>query len=83
MDTQITDDHRTDALDYEAFEEMLHSAAFARLYQRIQLALNTTQNQCEREDDVVRLRRAQGCAAGLRMVLSLPQQILAEMRPRK
>ena len=83
METLINDDRRADALDREAFEEMIQSAVFARLWQRIQNALNGVLNQCERSDDDLVVRRAQGQAAALRMVLGLPQQMLNEMKERK
>lgn len=83
MDAQVTEDRRSDALDREAFEDMVQSAAFGRLFQRIQGALNSMQSQCERADDILSVRRAQGQVAALRMVLNLPQQILSEMRGRK
>ena len=80
MQTKTTVEQRTDALDAEAFSDMVRSHAFALLRDRIQRALSIVSNDCEREDDHLKMRRAQGQVAALRMVLGLPDQMLAEMK---
>ena len=61
---------------------MLASRPFAVFQERVTNALLTASGDCEREDDELKLRRAQGRAAALRMVLALPAHIKAEMRPK-
>jgi len=75
---------RFDALEREAFENMVRSGAFQLFGERIRKALQVAGADCERADDELKLRRAQGQAAALRMVLALPEQILTEMKgPKK
>lgn len=74
---------RADALDREAFEDMLRSKVFGLLRERLQQALKQVVTRCEAEESELHLRRAQGEAKALRMALALPDQILQEMKGRK
>lgn len=83
MQTKLTSARRTDALDYEAFEDMLTSRPFGVFLNRVHDALAVAVHACTRTDDETQLRRAQGQAAAYRTVLGLPELIKAEMRPKK
>ena len=80
METKITTDTRPDQLDAEAFRDMMRSRAFGLLQHRINSTLEQAKNDCEREDDDLKLRRAQGQVAAYHVVLSLPEIMLGEMR---
>lgn len=81
MDTTLTRVHRLDALDAEAFGDMLASASFHLFLDRVRQQLARELAVTERSAEALAIRRAQGGAAALRTVLALPEQILAEMQP--
>jgi hypothetical protein len=62
---------------------MAESAAFARLWQRVDREMQRVCDACEQAESVADLRRAQGAARALRMVLGLPAAMLAEMRKKR
>lgn len=74
---------RFDALDRERFEEMIASPPFAIFRQRIQAALAVNERACQDQADIIELRRAQGAAKALHMVLRLPEQIVEEMKEKR
>jgi hypothetical protein len=82
VEAKLKPTQRFDALDEEAFAEMLKSRSFAIYRDRLEKTLEVQRGQCERCDDDLGLRRAQGQVAALRVVQGLPEQILAEMRSR-
>ena len=74
---------RVDVLEVEAFKKMTESAPFLRIWVRIGAENSRAFMRCAREDNELDLRRAQGAQAALAMVLTMPEQILAEMRAGK
>lgn len=75
--------NRLDALDIEAFETMLASEPFRFYRERVDIELARAQNDCENANDERELRRAQGAAKALRVVLALPEMILKTMKDGK
>lgn len=80
MEARLTPANRLDQLDAEQFRDMLASEPFQRVMARIRAELERARESCAGEDDELKLRRAQGAAAALRMALGLPEQILAEIK---
>lgn len=83
MDAKLTTTHRLDHLDAQRFAEMLASPAWSRFEARVQSELDRLCGTCQGHDSGLSVRRAQGGVAALRAVLSLPQQMLSEMRSPK
>jgi hypothetical protein len=71
---------RFDALDAEAFDDMLLGKPFGVFMDRVHQALRTAEGDCYREDEELNVRRAQGRVAALRMVAELPAMIKSDMR---
>jgi hypothetical protein len=80
---QLKPSVRGDAIGADLFEKMLALPAFAKLWARIGAERDRAAAACLREDDEMKLRRAQGAASALSAALALPAQMLAEMRQRK
>jgi hypothetical protein len=80
MDAKLTSTARFDEVDAQRFKTMMESDSFARFGARIVAELERAQFACERAEEVIQLRRAQGVATALRMVLELPKTMLAEMK---
>lgn len=74
---------RFDDLDREEFQKMFESAAFKRFEGRVNDMLRRTQEDAERLDSELDVRRAQGGAKALRAVLNMPAIMLDEMQRRK
>jgi hypothetical protein len=74
---------RYDAIGADMFEKMLALPGFAKLWARLTAERDRAASACLREDEELKLRRAQGASAALTAALSLPAQMLAEMRARK
>lgn len=71
---------RFDAIDTERFETMIESPAFALYRARLVDELERARGDCEAQDDLKPIHRAQGVVHGLRTALGLPQAIAQEMR---
>jgi hypothetical protein len=69
-----------DALDREAFKQMIQSAPFRLLQNRIGLELSRAEEACVRSDAALEIRRSQGKVAALRVALELPDKIYKEMQ---
>jgi hypothetical protein len=74
---------RFDALDAEAFEEMLASRPFAMYQGRLIKELERNQEELERRCDEPTTAFIRGCISMLRVVLGLPGQIHSEMKAPK
>lgn len=79
MQTNLTPVRRFDALDRERFRDMVLSPPFREFRERVKAELARAQAITDRADEGLKIRRAQGAIEALRMVLSLPDRILAEM----
>jgi hypothetical protein len=80
MEGKVTVSARADGIGAQRFAEMVDSAPFVRLRERVEKMLERERGTCERGVDGVELRRAQGAVEALRTVLVLPKVILSEMR---
>lgn len=71
---------RLDALDVERFQKMIESSDFKTIWARIVAEVRRSQETCEKSDSEVELRRAQGAVRFGKMVISLPELLLDEMK---
>lgn len=78
MDAKVI--HRGDTLEAEQFRAMLDSPGFARLRERIAVELARARTDIETATEPHDIYRRQGGVHALRLMLSLPDQILSEMR---
>ena len=82
MEAKLTPSGRLDDIDVQRFKAMVESAPFERFGARIVAELERARLACERGEEEIQLRRAQGVVTALRMVLELPKTMLAEMNNR-
>ncbi len=80
MNAELKPVTRTDLR--ERFREMVQSEPFRLVMERVEAELRRAVDLCARADEERELRRAQGAAAALRMVLGIPERLLAEMKQR-
>jgi hypothetical protein len=80
MTAKLTPVNRVDALDREAFRQMLESEVFGAVQARIAAELKRAEEVCVRSDSEIEIRRAQGAVTALRAALGTPARILEEMR---
>jgi hypothetical protein len=80
MQAKLTPTTRLDDLDARRFKEMIDSAPFQLLWDRVAIERVRAGITCERGEGLVELRRAQGAAKALRTVLGLPEVLLSEMK---
>jgi hypothetical protein len=70
---------RKDALDIEAFDDMIASAPFAAFLARVTAELDRARGTCETASARLLVVRAQGAAQALRAVVALPARMAQEM----
>lgn len=80
MEAKVTRGARADQIDVEQFQEMADSPSFSLLRSRIRELLERKRAECEDKDDERGIHRAQGAVAALRAILTLPEQMVREMR---
>lgn len=80
METRSTPTLRLDGLDAERFREMLESATFKLLLDRMRQQLERERETTERSDSEVAIWRAQGAIRAWRTALAVPEQILQEIQ---
>lgn len=83
MDAKTTTPSRLDHLDAEEWERIIACPLFALYEARIQAELERQRGACERGDTELEVRRAQGAVGSLRAILSVPRQMLVEMRQKR
>lgn len=71
---------RLDHMDAEDMTRMLESRCFRAIWVRIEADLRRRVETCTSSDNELEIRRAQGAAAALRMVLDVPGQLLDEIK---
>ncbi len=71
---------RLDALDIEKFEQLIAGELFKIIWDRVTAELKRVQETCEKGDSELEIRRAQGAVKFGRMVVNMPEMLLAEMR---
>jgi hypothetical protein len=72
--------NRQDALDIEAFDDMIASAPFAAFMLRVAAELDRARGTCETASARLLVVRAQGAAQALRAVVGLPERMAKEMK---
>ena len=82
MEPRIKTSGRADVLEWERFRDLVASPEFAILRERIEAELERGRLALERPDDDREAARLRGVVAALRMVLVLPERLLAEMKPK-
>lgn len=80
MKTPLHRDTRLDELDAEQFERMLASKPWAIYQARLALMWDQAATRCQKENNDVELRRAQGAAVALEAVFGVPKTILHELK---
>jgi len=83
MENKAVVTNRLDHLDAERFREMIASPPFAIFRERIEKERDRQIDGCATADITKELRKHQGAAAALRVVLALPAQILKEIEAQK